>query len=641
MSATSPETVQQRPRLLIVEDERIVAMSLRKQLQNLGYEVLGVVSSGEDAILCAAEMQPDLVLMDIYLEGAMDGVEAAGVLRSRYRLPVVYLTAYSNKDILERAKITEPFGYVLKPYEERELHVVLETALYRHRMENRLRERERWFAATLTSIGDGVVATDPTGRVTFMNPVAESLAGWAEAEAVGRPFEEVLPLMQRVSRQPLQTGLQKALKERTSTEGGNDAVLVARDRTEKYVAVCASPILDEGDIYLGGVLVLRDTTLELHYHQAHRMEAVGRLAGGIAHDFNNLLTVITGYCTILHTALAENPSAQAMVQSIAQAGSRAADLTRRLLAYSGRQILAPRDLDLDELLKNAEPLLHRTAGNHITIELCPGAASCRVRVDPRQLELALESLAIHARDTMPRGGRLHVATSAVEITAGELPEVRPGSYALITVSDNGPGMSPVELERVFDPFHVGGSQGVGSGLGLSPVYGILKQSGGHVRVDSKPGQGSTFRLYLPRATEDALKSPSKVGSGTISGSTASVLLVEDESSVRALMRFVLQQAGYQVLEAADGIEALDVNAGHRGVIDLLITDVVMPNMGGPQLAETLEQAYPDMRILFISGYNEDAELQARIHAGKSDFLQKPFSISVFTEKVRALLTKSR
>ncbi len=263
------------PSILIVEDEQIVAAGLKKRLQEFGYAVPAMATSGPEAIELAGRMQPDLVLMDIRLEGQMDGIEAAGQIRSRFRLPIVYLTAYSNPEVLNRAKITEPFGYILKPYQERELHVVIETALYKHRMERKLRERERWFVATLTSIGDGVVATDETGHITFMNPMAEILTGWTAGDALGLNVERVFHLVHEETRVPMETPLRQAMAEKRPVPMANHAVLVSRNAVERPIEDCASPILDDGNASLGGVMVFRDVT-ERKVREALRNEVLRR-----------------------------------------------------------------------------------------------------------------------------------------------------------------------------------------------------------------------------------------------------------------------------------------------------------------------------------------------------------------------------
>ena len=266
------------PSILIVEDEQIVAAGLRKRLQELGYGVPALAATGMEAVQLAERFSPNLVLMDIRLGGEMDGIEAASQIRMRFHLPIVYLTAYSNREVLDRAKVTEPFGYILKPYQDRELQVVIETALYKHMMERKLQERERWFAATLTSIGDGVVATDRDERITFMNPVAEQLTGWNLADARGRSLKDVFVLIHEETRQTLGAPLRRAIEEKISVPMANHALLVAKGAGEKPVEDCASPILDDAGTALGGVMVFRDIS-ERRIRDSLRLEVFRREIG--------------------------------------------------------------------------------------------------------------------------------------------------------------------------------------------------------------------------------------------------------------------------------------------------------------------------------------------------------------------------
>ncbi|MGL4550887.1 MAG: response regulator, partial [Gemmataceae bacterium] len=282
--------------ILVVEDERIIAKGIEKRLQAMGYAVAGLAATGEEAVGAAAELRPDLILMDISLGGGMDGVEAAGLIRRQCDLPVVYLTAFSDPATLQRAKVTEPFGYVLKPYEDKDLQTAIEIGLYKHRMDRRTRENEQWLAATLGSIGDGVIATDGEGRVRLMNALAERLTGWAQADAVGRDTREVFRIVHEKTRVPVADPVLEALRTGEAVALAPDTVLVGRGGAELPIDDSAAPIRDVHGRVVGAVLVFRDITerrrLEEHLRQALKMEAIGRLAGGIAHDFNNIMTII-------------------------------------------------------------------------------------------------------------------------------------------------------------------------------------------------------------------------------------------------------------------------------------------------------------------------------------------------------------
>lgn len=1086
------------PSILVVEDEQIVAAGLRKRLQQLGYDVPGMAASGPEAIELAERYQPNLVLMDIRLEGSMDGIEAAGRIRSRFHLPVVYLTAYSNQEILDRAKVTEPFGYVLKPYQERELHVVIETALYKHQMERKLHERERLVAATLNSIGDGVVATNSEGRITFMNPVAERLTGWQSADAIGQQVESVFSLIHEETRAPLETPLRTAIEHKQAVPMANHAILVARDSSERPVEDCASPILDDSDVPMGGVMVFRDISerrlrealrlevfrreqveaelrrhtdelvdalgiseerlrqviqsdligifswdeagnvleandaflrftgyqreelgagllrwsdltpeefhhldrqaarelqrqgkctsyetqclgkdgrripilvgavvlegrsdrgvafvldlseqkkaeeqaalhfgqlrklseasalingtlsqehvssfvtakageivganltvmtirrddgwvnvvhsiavsegyeggnlnpaksslfadlcrrdrplrltqaetendpawmrlkemteaadaslrgvlaapligldgsrlglillshkkegeftasdeaivrqlaqmasvaienarlysevqssqevlsqkekhlraiinttpacvklissegillemnpaglamleasgpeavlgqevysliapeyreafrafnervcsgeggrleyeivglkgkrlqvearsaclrrfdgdrvnlsitqdfternrLQARYLQAQKMEAVGRLAGGIAHDFNNLLTVINGYGMVLLHMLEGQEHAKDLITQILQSGDRAASLTQQLLAYSRKQHQFLRVLILNDLVRETERMLRRMIGEDVELVTVLEGDLAPIKADPSQIDQVMMNLAVNARDAMPQGGRLTISTQNVrfheDVPGGHF-NIPVGQYVQLAVSDNGVGMDAATLEQVFEPFFTTKETGKGTGLGLATVYGIIKQSGGFIQVSSELGVGTTFDIYFPVAPPESAEKGKSFPDESAPGGNEVVLLAEDEESVRSLIRYLLEGQGYTVLVASCGSEALTLAQSYSGQIDLLITDVVMPRMSGPQLAQELRKTRTGLRILYLSGYADDSVFHHGLNEKEAAFLQKPFANSSLALKVRQVL----
>lgn len=644
-SLDSTDSAVRAARILIAEDERIVARGLQSQLRGLGYEVPVLAHSAQEALRQTEEHQPDLVLMDIQFNDGMDGVQAAEQIRSRFGIPVVFLTAYSNQDILDRAKVTQPYGYILKPYEEREVHVVIEMALHRHRMERKLDKETRFLAATLRSIGDGVIATDEQGRVSFLNPVAQQLTGWASAAAQGRPLEDVFHLIQEMSRQPIEAPLRRAMAEKVALPMENHAVLIACDGSERPVADCATPILDDKGVVLGGVMVFRDVSerhrLEAKYLQAQKMEAIGRLAGGVAHDFNNLLTVINGFSQMLESILHEQDvKARQFVAEIRKAGDRAASLTGQLLAYSRKQVQQLKVLNLNDLLPHTESMLRRMIGEDVELstKLAPDLRC--VMADPGQIEQVMMNLCVNARDAMPTGGKLTIETRNVMVDESDHARafvVAPGPYVVIAVTDTGIGMDAETQANIFEPFFTTKALGKGTGLGLAMVYGIVKQSGGYINVYSEPMHGTTFKIYLPSIDQEAQPPLDEPPAEEIPGGTETVLLVEDEEAVRALTLYVLRQAGYKVLEASNGSEALKLVAQHQGPIDLLVTDVVMPKMGGRQVAEVVRQLYPHIRVLFLSGYADDAIVRHGILESESAFLQKPFSLTALATKLRELL----
>ncbi|MBZ5543198.1 MAG: response regulator [Acidobacteriia bacterium] len=380
--------------------------------------------------------------------------------------------------------------------------------------------------------------------------------------------------------------------------------------------------------------------VEQQFLQAQKMEAIGRLAGGVAHDFNNLLTIISGYGALLMEQMAGHDPLRAHVEQIAVAADRAAMLTRQLLVFGRRQVLAPQVLDLNKVVANMDKMLRRLIGEDIDLATLQGPQLGRVKADPGQIEQVIMNLAVNARDAMPRGGKLTIETGNVELDDVYVREhvaVTPGPYIMLAVSDNGIGMDPQTLARIFEPFFTTKEVGKGTGLGLATVYGIVKQSGGNVWVYSEPGRGATFKIYLPRV-EEALASvePSRSPAALTAG-TETVLLVEDEDAVRSLIRNILESKGYRVLEARSGTAALSLCARHAEPLDLLVTDLVMPEMGGRELAERLGPRYPAMKVLYISGYTDGAISHHGTLAPDTAYLQKPFTPDVLARKVREVL----
>jgi len=387
--------------------------------------------------------------------------------------------------------------------------------------------------------------------------------------------------------------------------------------------------------------------LETQLQQARRMEAIGRLAGGIAHDFNNLLTIIKGYTELALNRPRISPELQADVERIEDASERASTLVRQLLAFSRRQVLQPKLLDLNSIVLGLDKLLRRLMDDAIQMSTVPGKNIGTIKADPGQMEQVIMNLVVNARDAMPNGGRLTVETANVDLDAAYASDhatVKPGSYVMLAVSDTGTGMSPETVTHIFEPFYTTKESGRGTGLGLSTVYGIVKQSGGYVWVYSEIGRGSSFKVYLPRV-EDAAEALTavKVASGEQRGSET-ILLVEDQPQVRELARMTLSEKGYTVLVASSPEDAERVCASHGAEIHLLLTDLIMPGVTGRELAKRLTARHPKMRVLYMSGYTFGITTQPGMHGGLLEdgvaFLQKPFTPSALGEKVREALDRS-
>jgi len=497
------------------------------------------------------------------------------------------------------------------------------------------RESRRMLASTLASIGDAVVAAGRDGRITFLNPVAETLTGWSGAEARNRPAEDVLRLVDETTREEIENPLIAALRDRAVVTPGGHTLLISRTGTELPVEHNAAPVRGAGEI-AGAILVLRDISKRRLFEEqathAQKMEAVGRLAGGVAGDFNNMLTVISGYAELLRGEIPTGAAPRKYVDEIVYAGERATALTRHLLAFSRGAAAQPRLLDLNTLLAGMAPMLRRLLGQQIELVLLPSAGLGRVEADSSQLEQVVVNLATNARDAMPSGGKLVIETANVELEepSATSMSVAPGPYVMLAVSDNGVGMDAETRSRLFEPFFTTKVPGKGSGLGLATVYGAVRQAEGQITVYSQPNCGSIFEVYLPRATEPAPepgRKPSPKGSETI-------LLVDDEEGVRKLCCSVLRSNGYDVLEASNGSAAIAAYEKNAHKVGLLLTDVVMPQMNGFELGKKLSEMTPGLKILYVSGYRQTEVVSS---GPPIAFLHKPFTPDELLAKVREVL----
>ena len=384
--------------------------------------------------------------------------------------------------------------------------------------------------------------------------------------------------------------------------------------------------------------------LEQQLLQSQRMEAVGRLAGGIAHDFNNLLTAILGYSDLLLMNLNGNQDARSSAEEVKKAGQRAAGLTRQLLAFSRRQVLKPKVIELNAVVEDMDKMLRRLIGEDIELIIELEGSSGRVKADPGQIEQVIMNLVVNSRDAMPRGGKLTIETADIELDdlyARQHMEVEPGPYVMLAVSDTGHGMDKETQSHIFEPFFTTKGAGQGTGLGLATVYGIIRQSGGNIWVYSEPGRGTTFKVYLPRVEDEVVACEAQACRKELDKGSETILLVEDEDSVRRLAREILQMNGYKVFEAQRGSEAIEICERENGPINMMVTDVVMPRMSGPQLADHLAEVRPDMKVLYMSGYTDSSIINHGVLASGTAFLQKPFTPASLLNKVREILNSEQ
>lgn len=496
------------------------------------------------------------------------------------------------------------------------------------------------------AVSQGILITDPhqhDNPIIYASPSFENLTGYSEAEVVGRNCRFLQgPMTARSTVADLREAI------RNGKECTVELVNYRKDGSQFWNSLSVTPVRDEGGKIVHFVGVIADVTqrrsLEDQFRQAQKMEAIGQLAGGVAHDFNNLLTIISGYSEIMLSKLPDSDPMLISVKAIAEAGDRAAGLTRQLLAFSRQTVLEPQILDLNDVVRKSEKLLRRVIGEDVVLTSVLEPALRRVRADPGQMGQILMNLAVNARDAMPRGGHLTIETRNVDLDvayANTHVEVQPGSYVLLTVSDTGVGIAPEIRSRIFEPFFTTKGMGKGTGLGLSVLHGIVKQSNGSIGVYSEVGVGTTFKIYLPAIDADASSTAAAAPSQPpVGNGMETILLVEDEDSVRELALLTLRSHNYKVIPAASGAEALREARERETGIDILVTDVVMPKMSGRQLADELRPRFPKMKVLFVSGYTDDAIVRHGILRAEVAFLQKPYTPSMLLKKVRQVLDQN-
>jgi two-component system cell cycle sensor histidine kinase/response regulator CckA len=505
------------------------------------------------------------------------------------------------------------------------------------------------FQALIERASDMVSILSADGTIRYLSPSVSHVLGYESQEMVGR---NILKFVHPDDRPAAEAGFDEAL---ASSEGRPFEVRYrARDGSWRLLEGAGTNRLDDPAIQ-GVVVNLRDVTerrraeealrhSEERFLHAQRLESVGRLAGGVAHDFNNLLTVILAFSDQQVSKLEAAHPLYRSASEIRKAAVRAADLTRQLLAFSRRQVLEPRALDLNAVLADLEPLLRRLVGGHTDLVFRPAADPALVRADPGQIQQVIMNLVVNASDAMPHGGRIALSTREVDVQgaqAARLEGLAPGRYVTLAVSDGGIGMDAETRSRLFEPFFTTKERGKGTGLGLSTVYGIIQQSGGAIEVESEPGEGSTFSVYLPRIAEAPEEREAAVAPELPRHGTETVLLVEDEVMVRELMSEMLLDAGYRVIETSGGREAFERAAAEPSEIHLLLSDVMMPGITGPELAQGLAKLRPAIRVLFVSGYTQELVAQRGGLEPGVHLLQKPFDPETFTRKVREVLDEPR
>jgi two-component system cell cycle sensor histidine kinase/response regulator CckA len=617
MQASQPQAASSgvvSRKVLIVEDEGLIAHDISSRLQALGHQVVGMASTARGAIELAPSAE--IVLMDIHIDGPRDGIEAAAEIRERFRIPVVFLTAYADRGTLDRAKIAEPFAYIVKPLSHATLNTSIEIALYKHRMERMLEEREAWLRTILASIGDAVIVTDPDGRVLMLNPAAEKITACVLPDAQGQPLANIASLVEHGT----ETGAEHedaaepvalAILRDAPVPLDRNWRLTARNGREMRIEGTVAPVKASGQA-IGAVMSFRDVSAreweERQLRQTQKMEAAGRLAASVANEYSNLLATMRNQAEHLLRQFSEYSPAKRAAEEIQQAAAAAEQINRRLSAFGTRQVGHQEVMSLNSLLRKATRLIESVTGPRVEVTIRAKPATGRVKIDAAQIEQAIMTLVIHATAAMAQGGRMLIETGNAELPG----QGRGSSFVTLNISYDGPEADP---EKLFEPAAAGDE-----GLALSMVHSIVVEHGGYISAQRIGESRCRFEMLLPRQAGLALLPQ------PATPNARAILLVEDRDRVRLQLHNFFEASGYNLLEAADVVEAMAIAQMHEGGLDLLIANAAQADA----IAAALEaDARP--RILRIV---EGAESGA-------DEIRRPFSQQTLLAKVQSLLSPAK
>ncbi|MGP8200345.1 MAG: response regulator [Limisphaerales bacterium] len=634
--------------ILVVEDSPDDADLMLRELRHAGFDPAWKRVQEEAEFLAEIKKMPDIILSD-YALPRFTGLRAVKLLReSGLKIPFILVSGTVGEDIAVEAMKYGATDYLLKDRVAR-LGSAVRRALdeqqlcrHRQRAEDELRESEEKFRQLAENINEVFWMTPPDNHeMLYISPAFEKIWGRTCDSLYESPQSWFDAIHTDDRRRVLDAS-------RTKQERGDyDETyrIVRPDGTLRWIRDRAFPVRDgEGKIYrIVGTAedITERLKMEAKFIEAQKMEVVGQLAGGVAHDFNNIIAIIMGYSDLTMEKLPPNDPMRGNLETIHHTAERAAALTRQLLVFSRNQTVQPVVLDLNDELKEITKMLQRLIGEHIIMTIVPGKRLARIKADAGYLGQLLMNLVVNARDAMPNGGKLIIETSNATLDAHYARThkgVAAGEYVLLSVSDTGTGMTDEVKARMFDAFFTTKPKGKGTGLGLATCQTIVQESGGHIAVDSEVGKGTTFRVYFPQVEGLLDADARQTQAGPLPRGTETVLIVEDEPSLRHLARDILQAQGYEVLRASNGLHAMFVAREHKGSpIRLVITDVIMPQMGGKVMAEWLQTTYPDIKILFTSGYTDDAIAHHGMLESGVDFLPKPYTPAALVGKVREML----
>jgi len=633
-------------KVLVTDDEAYIATQIEERLTSMGYDVVGVASSGEEAIDMSRTFVPDLVLMDIVMPGKLNGIGAARIIKDELDIPVIFLTAYTEDQLIDEAKNAEPFGYIVKPLQEREIKAAIEIAIHKKDVDRQLHESEKKYRLLVSNIPCVVFTGYKDFSVDFIDDKVEELTGYSSEDFNSRKL--------KWSDIVIEDDIQKIVEDFTNALKGD------KKYSRKYrIKSKEGEILwiwEKGQItcddqreilFVSGVF--SDIThhirveeekrrLEDKLHQARKMESIGILAGGIAHDFNNLLMGIQGNASLTLLDMDSTYPGYERLKNIEQYTQNGAELTGQLLGFARGGKYEVKPTDMNELIKKSSSMFGRTR-KEIKIYRKYQEDIWTVEVDQGQIEQTLLNLYVNASQAMPGGGNLYLQTENITLDENYVKpyDLEPGRYVKISLTDSGVGMDEETKDRIFDPFFTTKEMGSGKGigLGLASVYGIITNHGGIINVQSKKGEGATFNIYLP-ASESEIITEKKLPEKFLRG-TETVLFVDDEKFIISISEDILKKLGYTVLIARNGKEAIEIYKEKQDDIDMVLLDMIMPEMGGGETYDILKKINPDIKVLLSSGYSIEGQATEILERGCDGFIQKPFKIEHLSQIMRRIL----